>query len=87
MNEEEKELLQKTYELSEENNKILHGIRSSNRWSMFFRVFYWLVIIGISIGAFVYLQPYIDKAMGVYKVVQTDLNAIKSVTSKIPGIK
>lgn len=87
MNEEEKELLQKTYELSQENNKILHGIRSSNRWSTFFRLFYWFVIIGISIGAFVYIQPYIDKAAGIYNIVQTDLNALKNVANKIPGVK
>jgi hypothetical protein len=82
MNPNEKELLQKTYELTEENNKILRGIRRSNRWSTLFRVFYWIVIIGISIGAFIYIQPYVDSVMKAYNSIQNDLNTVKSVTNK-----
>ena len=87
MNEQEKNLLEETHELAEENNKILKGIRSSNRWSMFFRFFYWIIIIGISVGAFYYVQPYVDSLMQVYKTVQTDLGTIKTITNKLPGIK
>jgi len=84
MNPNEKDLLEKTYELSQENNKILRGIRSSNRWSTFFHIFYWVIIIGVSIGAFYYIQPYMDKAVGIYKSVQGDLNSVKSVVNSIP---
>jgi len=81
MNPNEKDLLQKTYELSKENNDILKGIRSSNRWSAFFRIFYWLIIIGISVGAFYYVQPYIDVAMKAYSSIQGDLKNVKSVVN------
>ncbi len=85
MNPNEKELLQKTYELTEENNKILRGIRRSNRWSSLFRAVYWIVIIGISIGAFIYIQPYVDSVMKAYNSIQTDLNTVKSVANKLPN--
>jgi len=86
MNPNEKELLQKTFELAEENNKILHQIRRSNRLSSFFRIFYWVIIIGVSIGAFYYLEPYLNSVTKAYRSLQTDLNSVKSVTSKLPSL-
>ena len=85
MNPNEKELLEKTYEMSKENNNILKGIRSSNRWSAFFRIFYWLIIIGISVGAFYFVQPYVDVALKAYKSIQGDLSKVKSVINTIPS--
>lgn len=79
MNPSEKDLLEKTYELSKENNNILRGIRSSNRWSMFFRILYWIIIIGIAVGAFYYVQPYIDMVLKAYGSIKGDLNNAKSV--------
>ena len=49
-----------TRELVEENARILRGIQRSQRASMIFRLLYWLVIIGISVGAFWFIQPYIN---------------------------
>ncbi len=83
MNPEDNQLLQKTHDLAEENNKILRGIRSSNRWSAVFRIFYWIIIVGISVGAFYYIQPYINVLSKAYSGIQTDLNSIKTVTGKI----
>ncbi len=85
MNPEDKKLLQEVHDLSKENNKILHGIRRSNRWSSIFRAIYWIIIIGVSIGAFVFLQPYITSALKAYKDIQSGINSVKSATSKIPG--
>lgn len=63
---EEKELIKKTFRLAEENNKILRKMRSSMRWGRAFRILYWIIIIGATVGAFYYIQPYIDQLMGVY---------------------
>lgn len=84
MDQEEKDLLNKTYELSKENSHILKGIRSSNRWSSFVRVLYWIIIIGASVVAYYYIQPYIDTAIKAYQSIQKDLNSVKSI---IPGSK
>ena len=81
MNPNEKELLQKTFELADENNKILRGIRSSNRWSLIFKVFYWVIIIGVAVGAFYYVQPYVDMATKAYKSVQGDFQNAKNVVN------
>jgi hypothetical protein len=86
MEQDEKDLLQKTYDLSKENNKILHSIRNSNRWANFFRFIYWVLIIGVSLGAFYYLQPYVNNILGAYNSIQGDLNTVKTVSGKIPSV-
>jgi hypothetical protein len=79
MNPEEKELLQKVHELSQENSRILHGIRRSHRWSTIFRVVYWIIIIGASIAGYYYVQPYINAAINAYKGIQTGINNVNSL--------
>ena len=86
MNPEEKQLLQKTYDLAEENNKILHKLKSANTRSAFFRWVYWIIIVGVSIGAFYFLEPYIKAATNVYKGLQTEISNVKSVTNRVSNL-
>lgn len=83
MNPNEKQLLQETYDLVQENNKILRNIRRSNRWSNIFRIFYWTLIIGASIGAFYFIQPYIDAITKTYGSLEQNINDVKGITNKI----
>ncbi len=87
MNPNEKELLEKTYELAVENNKMLHKIRRAHKRSVFFRFFYWAIIIGVSIGAFYFLEPYIKAVTGAYNGLQTELSNVKSIVNKFPGLR
>jgi len=86
MNPNERDLLQKTHDLAEDNNRILRGIRRSNRWSTFFRAIYWIIIIGVSIGAFYYIQPYVDTLLKTYQSLQGSIQNIQTTTNKIPGL-
>jgi len=58
MTPEEKNLLERTLKLAEENNILLLGLRRSNRVSTAMRIAYWVVIIALSFGAFYLIQPY-----------------------------
>jgi hypothetical protein len=73
MNPEEKEMLRKTLELSEENNKMLYAIRRSIFWGRVTRIVYWIIIIGAAVGLFYYLQPYINADSEVYTSIKGDL--------------
>lgn len=75
MQPEEKEMLKKTLELSQENNKMLHSIRRSMKWGRVVKIIYWVVIIGAAIGAYYYITPYIDSAVGAYGNVKGDLKS------------
>lgn len=61
MDEDIKKLLEENIEISEESLKILKGIRRANRIAAAFKIFYWLIIIGSVVGAYYYLQPYIEQ--------------------------
>ncbi|MCX6747579.1 MAG: hypothetical protein NTW98_01355 [Candidatus Nomurabacteria bacterium] len=60
MDPQSKALLEKTYELVEENHEMLRKVRSVQKRAELFQVVKTLVVIGISIGAFYFLQPYVD---------------------------
>lgn len=66
MNSEERELLERTLRISEENNKILRGMRRAGRLATGFRIFYWLVIIGLGFGTYYFIEPYVKQFNTVY---------------------
>lgn len=74
MDQEDKEFIRRTLELTEENNKILRKMRSAMRWGRAWRIFYWVVVIGISIGAFYFIQPYIEQVLGIYSGLGMDVS-------------
>lgn len=57
----DKEFLERLMAITEENNKLLHKLWRTARWARFVRVVYWIILIGVSIGALYYLQPFIDQ--------------------------
>ena len=65
MTPEEKEMLEKTYVLSQENNEMLKKIKGSQKMSNIMRWIYWIVIIVLSIGSFSLIQPYINSLQSV----------------------
>jgi hypothetical protein len=69
MDPESKKLLEETFALAEENNKILHSMRRSMRLARVMSVLYWVIIIGISVGAFYFIQPYFNKIMDLYSSI------------------
>lgn len=68
--EELRGLVKKTLALTEENNRILRGMRSSARWGRFFSILWWIIIIAVSGAAYYYyLQPYVEKAEQLYNQI------------------
>ncbi|MFA6006295.1 MAG: hypothetical protein WC764_01030 [Candidatus Paceibacterota bacterium] len=76
MTPEEKKLLQETAELARDNNKILHAMRRSNRWSMVFRIMYWVLILGGLAAGYYYVQPYLNQAIKLYSQVQSQIGQL-----------
>jgi len=79
MTPEERELLDKSVRLGEENNQILRSMRRSQRLASIARATYWIIIIGSAVGAFYLLQPYIDKVKNVYSGANDVLNSFKQI--------
>lgn len=75
MQPDEKEMLKKTLELAQENNKMLHSINRSMMWGRIARYVYWIFIIGAAVGLYYYIEPYIDAAIGAYGGVKGDIQS------------
>jgi len=69
MDSESRQLLQNTLALAEENNKMLHKIRGVQKRGTLWQVLKLIVIIGIALGSFYYLEPYLNKIMDLYNSV------------------
>ena len=79
MNPEDKKLLEKVYELAEENNEMLRKVRTVQKRQYLFQVIRWVLIIGISIGAFYFLQPYVDNFQYFLEDTSDTIDKIKSL--------
>ena len=59
MEPEEKEILHRVLKLSEQNNRMLRAMRRSALIGRFMHLLYWVIIIGISVISYYYIQPYL----------------------------
>ncbi len=76
---EERELLEKTLALAEENNKILQGIKRSMRIGRWWKIIYWTLVVGTALGAYYFIQPYIDQVISVYGGAKSNIEGINSL--------
>ena len=76
---QEKRLLEETAALAKENNKLIKKIRRGMITGRVVRIFYWVVIIGISVGAFYFLQPYVEGIRGIYEDLQGAQNQVNTL--------
>ena len=76
--------LNQILEKVEENNNILRKMRRASIWGDVFRIFYWTIIIVSAVGAYWFVQPYVDTLKSSYSRIQNDINSVKEITSKIP---
>jgi len=74
-----KEKLERTFELAEENNKMLKKIVRSMRWSRIFRTISAIVIIGASVGIFYFLQPFFEQIAETYSVFRDSVNSLGNI--------
>jgi hypothetical protein len=67
-----------------ENNRILHKLLSAQRWATFWSILRWLIIIGLSLGAYYYLQPYLDKLLATYSQIANQIPELKGLLPAKP---
>ncbi len=72
---DEKAMLKKTLELSQENNRMLHSMKRQMLVGRIFRIVYWVVIIGAAIGVYYYIDPYINGVINAYGSVKGDVRS------------
>ena len=86
MDPESKKLLEETLELEQNNNKILRSMNRSMVWGRIMNIIYWLIIIGISVGAFYFIQPYFNKVLGLYNSISGTQQKINTENSSLQNL-
>jgi hypothetical protein len=66
MDEQQRKMLEEVVALSRENNAMIQKLANAQRRAATWRAAYWLVIIGASLVAYLYLQPYLTSLMKIY---------------------
>lgn len=79
MDPESEKLLEETYDLVKENNVMLKKVRKVQNRAFFFKILNWVFIIGISIGAFYFLQPYVDSFRLFVDDISASFNSFKNL--------
>ncbi|MFP4539665.1 MAG: hypothetical protein ACLFNN_01860 [Candidatus Paceibacterota bacterium] len=64
------ESLADVYELVRENNKMLRQMRDAQRRAGLFKILYWLIIVGVAVVAYLYIEPYLDDLESLYTEAQ-----------------
>lgn len=77
MDNELKKLLEENLELSKENNHLLKTIRGSQKRAAMMRTLYWVLIIGMTLGAYYYIQPYVEQMISVYSGAQENIKSFQ----------
>lgn len=77
--------LDELLELTRENNKILSGMRRTQRWSTLFTIVYWAVILGSIFGVYYYFQPTIQKYMKTFQTSVGILQNIEKTAGSVPS--
>ena len=80
MDEELKSLLKENLEISRENLKILKKMNRARIFGSVFWAIKWIVIIGLSYGAYVYIEPYFKSLLGTVSNLTSEVNEIKKIT-------
>ena len=74
MEPEDRDLLRRTFELSQKNSKILESIKKSMFWGRVMRYVYWAILLGAAVGAYYFIEPYVDQMLEVYGGVRGSIN-------------
>ena len=81
--EELKALLRKNIEVSEESLKILKKMNRARVVGGVFKFVKWLVVIGISLGLYYYIEPYMIGLVDTLQSVTESLSAIRKTGEAI----
>ncbi len=73
--------------LMTENNRMTRAVYRHTRFSSLFSVLKWIIIIGFSVGAFYFVQPYLEGLMGAYTTVNDFGNAASQDQSIVDQLK
>ena len=86
MTPEERQILLQTHRLVEENNTLLRKMHRAALIGRIWHILYWVVIIALSLGAYYFIQPYIDQLTTTFGGFKASINGIQITAGQMQGI-
>ncbi len=84
MHESKEDLLEQTYALVVENNKLLKKMRAGARWGFLFKLLFWILMLGVPIWLyFNLLQPIIQQSLDALQQVQGAVGQAQDLSNNI----
>ena len=77
MDEETKSLLEESLAIGKDNRRMLKKLLSYRRLEAIYSVLKWVVVLGIGLWTYYYLQPYLDQVLAAY-------NQLNGVIQNLP---
>jgi len=85
IDEELRRLLNENLEVSKETLKITKKMNRARVWGSVFSFLKWVVIIGVSVGSFYYIEPMLQKTLETLTGAMDEINQVKKVGESIGG--
>ncbi|MGH7141260.1 MAG: hypothetical protein ACREGH_01325 [Minisyncoccia bacterium] len=65
-----RQLVEKDLAINADTNKMMRQMRRGARWSLFFQILYWLVILGVIGASYYYVSPYVGSVYNVFQGIE-----------------
>jgi hypothetical protein len=85
-NKSDRELLEELYLLVEDNRQMIKGLRARVRWQNIIGILKWVIYIGVAVGLYTYLQPFVENITNTYSSLQDSASAIGEIRAKLPNL-
>lgn len=73
-----KESLEDIRLMTIENRKMIKALHTAYRINSVISIVKWIVIIGVTIGAFVYIQPYLESMLKLYGSINSATGGVEN---------
>ena len=84
-NKSDRELIEEVYLLVQENRHDIKKLRSRIRWQNIIGILKWVVYIGLAIGLYAYLQPFIESIIETFSSLKDGASSLKELQGKFPS--
>ncbi len=79
-------LIKQNLAVSRETLDIMKKMQRAQWWANFFRLIYWFLIIGISVGLYYYLKEPLQQVFGVYASFLDRFETLQAGAESIPDV-
>jgi hypothetical protein len=69
----------------EENQKLLRKIHSSNKRAAIWGFIKWIIYLGVLVGVYSILKPYIDQIIDTYTAIQQSAGVLSDMKTGVDG--